>query len=622
MFRFPKFNRFVSAFWSPRGRRIESLQSSEDPGKEGSSGNSKEEEEEEVQEWKDHDIISAQVETAGFESKATNDGSASQLFTPAGSSQKKDIRNIQDVTAYNERCVNEDNGNFRSQLLSISRMSGPENDGSHGLPTPATKGDKGDDTGRGYALVKAEKMSDDGNIVLEGYDERCLPDEESPSSRTSRRKRKRGTGSDSTSSNLHTVQSNDRNGDYMSLQGVQMGPLGDYHYHTLRRRATGRQPGLVPGTWLETDENWSEGELSNGYVRHNTPISISNDRMSIVSSKASGRSKNTKPNLNDEAYRPSPATSNKSFRKSIVKIEIEDMDDPGDEDLWSEKNTGWDYDKSEISFDFSAERAKRWAQAVELPPGKWAEAEKDLFFRLSMRGFEPIIPDSWHLDFPTLPGSLFAVQGGPAPLVQVLNGTEFHAIKYLGDLLSLGCRVRDRVSVGLRPEPIIKRTIQKYINWAERDAQLNHCNSAIPVYHVYCMKKGESTRAAIQMLEKGLISTGEEYQEILQTESFAHSDTINYYPVITGFLVCGPIVAVITLNSASEAFSDASSDTFCKLISQFDFGDDGQDVWNALAIALTVIRIRKTMLELAEKGRGGWLLPPVNCIQSIEDEDL
>lgn len=178
------------------------------------------------------------------------------------------------------------------------------------------------------------------------------------------------------------------------------------------------------------------------------------------------------------------------------------------------------------------------------------------------------------------------------------------------------------MSVGLRPELIIKRTIQKYINWAERDAQLNHCNSGIPVYHIYYMKKGESTRAAIQKLEKGLISTGVEYQAALQTESFAHSDAIDYYPVITGFLVCGPIVAVMTLNSASEAFSDASSDTLCKLISQFDFCDDGQDVWNALAIALTVIRIRKTMLELAEKGRGGWLLPPVNCIQSIEDEDL
>ena len=30
----------------------------------------------------------------------------------------------------------------------------------------------------------------------------------------------------------------------------------------------------------------------------------------------------------------------------------------------------------------------------------------------------------------------------------------------------------------------------------------------------------------------------------------------------------------------------------------FDFSDDGMDVWNALAIAICVMRIRKTMLEL------------------------
>lgn len=429
MFRFPKLNRFVSGFWSPRRRRIESLQSSENSEKDDSrldsSGNPKEayikKEQEEGQEWRDRNFVTAPVETTGLESKATNDGSASQLFTPAASSQKEDIGKIHDVAPIDGRFVAEDNGNAKNRLLSASRISGPEKNGNHSLATPATKEDKGDDTSTGYVPVKTEKMSDDGYTGLEGYHERSLPDEESPSSRTSRRKRKRGSGSDSTSSNRHTLQPNDRNGDSMAFQD-----LSDCRHETLRRRVTGRQPGLVPGTWLETDENWSEGELTNGYVRHNTPISVSEDGMSIVSSKTSRSSKNAKPHSNDEAYRPSPAMSNKSFRKSILKIEIEDTDDPGDEDLWSEKNALYDNDKSEISFDFSVERARRWAQAVELPPGQWAEAEKDLFFRLSMRGFEPIIPDSWHLDFPTLPGSLFAVEGGPEPLIQVFSGTEFH----------------------------------------------------------------------------------------------------------------------------------------------------------------------------------------------------
>ncbi|KAJ9253840.1 hypothetical protein DTO207G8_3972 [Paecilomyces variotii] len=630
MFRFPKLNRVISALWSPRRRRLGERSSasketqhhsveSEDHLLLDTSGASeglyvKKEDEEEELEGKYHGLITATSETADPESKATNDGAASQLFTPATSSQKGD-GNIQYIAPVHERSVAADNGN-----LSVSRKSSPDN-GSYSLLTPTIKDKKGETESRGYIPVKTESICGDGHTALGGHHERSLPDDETSSSPTTRRKRKRDTGSDHTFSKRHTLRFDNSNGDNSSLQDAGTESYRDYRYETPRNRLTGRQPGLVPGTWLEIAGDWSEGELTEGNMRHNTPVSISDDEKSIVSSRTSRRPKKTRSNSNDEAYRPSPAVSNRGLRKSIVKLEVEDSDNPSEEGVWSEKDAVWKNEKSEVSFDFSIEKAKRWADAVKLPPGPWAEAEADLFFRLSMRGFEPIIPGNWHLDFPTLPGSLFAVDDGPEPLIQALNGSEFHAIKYLGDLLSLGCRVRDRMSMNLRPEPAIKRTIKKYIDWAARDANLHHCYSAIPIYNIYCMKKGETTRAAIQNLEKRLISTGEEYQEILQTESFAYSDSISY-PVMTGFLVCGPIVAVITLNSASEAFSDSSSDTLCKLISQFDFGDDGQDVWNALAIALTVIRIRKTMLELAEKGRGGWLVSSVNCVPSIEDEDL
>ena len=41
-----------------------------------------------------------------------------------------------------------------------------------------------------------------------------------------------------------------------------------------------------------------------------------------------------------------------------------------------------------------------------------------------------------------------------------------------------------------------------------------------------------------------------------------------------------------------------------KFIAQFDFAEFGQDVWNALAVAITVIRMRKTILQLEEEGNG------------------
>ena len=65
-------------------------------------------------------------------------------------------------------------------------------------------------------------------------------------------------------------------------------------------------------------------------------------------------------------------------------------------------------EKSDFTFDYSLEKAKRWSAVVKFPKDVWSDGERDLFIRLAMRGFEPLIPKHWHFDFPTLPDSLFS----------------------------------------------------------------------------------------------------------------------------------------------------------------------------------------------------------------------
>jgi hypothetical protein len=77
--------------------------------------------------------------------------------------------------------------------------------------------------------------------------------------------------------------------------------------------------------------------------------------------------------------------------------------------------------------DLSLEREKRWANAVNVPKGLWSEVEKQLFYRIAMRGFEPLLPKQWHYDFSTLPNPLFAVSGEkPAALINAIRGSEFY----------------------------------------------------------------------------------------------------------------------------------------------------------------------------------------------------
>jgi len=100
-----------------------------------------------------------------------------------------------------------------------------------------------------------------------------------------------------------------------------------------------------------------------------------------------------------------------------------------DEDDEYEYDVERGFSKSEtkgVVYDFSLERAKRWAAAVSLPEDAWSEAEKELFFRLAMRGFEPLLPLHWQHDFSTLPNTMFSLpEDGSVPIIRAFKQSDF-----------------------------------------------------------------------------------------------------------------------------------------------------------------------------------------------------
>ncbi|GAQ09679.1 hypothetical protein ALT_7000 [Aspergillus lentulus] len=274
--------------------------------------------------------------------------------------------------------------------------------------------------------------------------------------------------------------------------------------------------------------------------------------------------------------------------------------------------------------DLSLERAKRWANAVNVPKDLWSEVEKQLFYRIAMRGFEPLVPKQWHYDFSTLPNPLFAVPGEkPAPLINAIRGSEFYAIRSLSVLFSLGGHVRDCKLVHRRPEPIIKRAISKYIRWAVYDAGLHISSEAIPLYAIGARKRGESTVKAVvkvnRRLQKladrfrrayGLASATKELVAPLnmakkKSATGSEAKAQNRPPLLTGFVISGPVVAILTLNTDPSAANGQRRTEDSHFICQLDFSEQGQDVWNSFAVAISVMHIRNTMMELAEHDLAG-----------------
>ncbi|THC97931.1 hypothetical protein EYZ11_002568 [Aspergillus tanneri] len=303
----------------------------------------------------------------------------------------------------------------------------------------------------------------------------------------------------------------------------------------------------------------------------------------------------------------------------------------GDEDYETDSVASMRISKNEKSamvFDFSMERAGRWTDAVNLPKNIYNEEEKNLYFRLSMRGFEPVFPRHWQFDFPTLPESLFPRPNkGFEPIVQVLGRSEFYAIKSLATLFTLGGRVRDCKILRKRPEPLIKEAIRKYIRWAMDDAKIYVGPEAVPAHAIYAQRQNESILDALKRLNRRLHWLVSQYHKTLSVASVGEYNTSHSagpntrkaghdfhrkYPVLIGFIVSGPTVVILTLNADPTSSTEKTDSTF---MCQFDLGERGQDVWNSLAIAITGMHIRRTIGQLAADGLAGFKTTPV-------DEDI
>ncbi|KAL2821605.1 hypothetical protein BJX63DRAFT_378683 [Aspergillus granulosus] len=276
-------------------------------------------------------------------------------------------------------------------------------------------------------------------------------------------------------------------------------------------------------------------------------------------------------------------------------------------------------EKATVMFDFDRERERRLAGVVNIPKNVYTQKEKSLFLQLAMRGFEPLAPKHWQFDFPTLPDSLFPEPGKQRaePIIKISRSTTFHAIKSLSNLFSLSGRVRDCNIVEKRPERLIKDTIERYIRWALYDANLEIGPGSLPVHVIHVQGKDESIIHALGRLNRHLQRLALRHQKALR-EIFTITDiklknsepsgpkTISKteLPLLIGFIICGPVVAIMTfdldlLNCAEPADG--------KFISQFDLSERGQDVWNSLSMTIAVMHIRNTMVRLTEKGYGGYV---------------
>ncbi|KAG5439280.1 hypothetical protein PCANB_001579 [Pneumocystis canis] len=218
-----------------------------------------------------------------------------------------------------------------------------------------------------------------------------------------------------------------------------------------------------------------------------------------------------------------------------------------------------------------------------------------LFTRIQYRGVQPLFPASWRIDFLGLPSTLFVQNNSnfKPPLCSMNNTDRKLAFKRL---MFLGRDIRDRIQLNkeyrlphdsFAIEPYILNELKRFQQWMEKDSL--GCTN-------HNFKKMEhKLREAAQYHRQRILS---EYADQYSTyiSSIHHDEyentriTINKFPTIYGFAICGSQVAIVSLNS-----SDSKNPIRTLLV--VDYCNITQDLWSAIAISLTMVASRDEAME-------------------------
>ncbi|KAK5117292.1 hypothetical protein LTR62_005909 [Meristemomyces frigidus] len=243
------------------------------------------------------------------------------------------------------------------------------------------------------------------------------------------------------------------------------------------------------------------------------------------------------------------------------------------------------------------------ATTEKLKAAGWKEDHLVLVQKLAGRGFEPLLPHYWKMDFKYLPDALFS-QDDEAFLSSV-RSEHMRGIKALDSLFEIGGRVRDRTLFddgNLSPSQQAVKSVNAFSRWALKDADLDP-HTAIPLMACSSFAVDTPAYTIIAHIHRKMSRLHTRYHEAFRAEpSIENSPTsqsskLSYpTPQIYGLIASHTLVVLM----AYVPSNSANAQDEVKNVANFDMKDKGYDVWNALAMAIIVCQLRNVQITIKQ----------------------
>lgn len=251
------------------------------------------------------------------------------------------------------------------------------------------------------------------------------------------------------------------------------------------------------------------------------------------------------------------------------------------------------------------EHSSRHVTTEELRSKGWNDDHIALIQKIAMRGFEPLLPEWWNMDYRYMPDELFTADDEAFICsVRDPNSRIAHAfgIKALNKLLELGGRARDCLITNYQPPELrIKKTLEGYIKWANRDADFD-TKTAISLLAI-TIGAAETPASVLQEnARRRLARLHTLYEEAFHAQhSIENTPSSTSTPLSYQVPQLYAIIASHTVIALVAYRPDLVNEEQVKPVAHFDMKDKDYDVWNALAIAILVCHLRNVQVRIADE---------------------
>lgn len=170
----------------------------------------------------------------------------------------------------------------------------------------------------------------------------------------------------------------------------------------------------------------------------------------------------------------------------------------------------------------------------------------------------------------------------------------------LNQLFTVGGFARDAILTKARKrtaERHIVQSVNKYSQWAMRDGGIQYTYKGMKLFDTVACPRNVPSYICEQRMIRKLHKLYQKWDsEMLSHDKTGLVEAPEEIPTLYGVIASHTVMAFVSYVLPTEPNPKGSLRT----VAIFDFGEDGHDVWNSLAIAIFAIHCRNRMQDLRE----------------------